>query len=76
MDKAPTKKKNDWYNDFLMLSAVVVMLFGIGALGYGAIASISNSIKNRRVIKMNKQTGANTVNYNSAFKQMMKEESR
>ena len=66
------KEKNNWYDNFVALSAAVVLLSGIAAYGYGAVKSVCEAIKNRcnRHANMPRQTVQNAVPFNTACKKM------
>ena len=65
-------KKNTWYDNFVALSAVIVLLGGIAAYGYGAVKSLCDSIKRHHGThaKAPKQTEQTAVPFQMARQRM------
>ena len=69
MNNEESDNKNNWYSRFIALSSVIVFLMGVGAFGYGAIKSISDSIKKHRAVhaKVPSKPVTNAVPFNSVL---------
>lgn len=74
-DEEKRMKSKTWYDDMCMWFALVMMVGGASALGYGAVASISNYIKGKKhdakVSTLREQpTKSEPMQFNAALKNM------
>jgi hypothetical protein len=72
-DEIERMKSKTWYDDLCMVFAALMMAGGVVALGYGAIASISESIKAQKSVKpinASKNIEAKSIPFDTAVRKM------
>ena len=74
-DEEKRIKSKTWYDDMCMWFALVMLVGGAGAFGYGAVSKISNYIKGKKHLAKvqtlrEQSTKPEPIQFNAALKNM------